>query len=202
VERALQPPRSSRLRQQLGRQLDAARRALQRKADDLTELLSITKAVLSTTDHGQLLGRLLDSALLVAEAEIAWIMLRDEESEALVLKAHRNLPPAWAKKVNQPLDDGLSSLVRLSGQALTIHGLPLEKFKVAGLGKSAAVLPLKVHDEVLGILIVIRRADRAFNKDMEALLEGIADFASISVVNSGLFRAPDGGAPSGHENTA
>ncbi len=77
----------------------------------------------------------------------------------------------------------------LSGESLTIHGTPLEKFKVASLGKSAAVLPIKVQNEVIGLLVVVRKADREIDKTIQTLLEAAADFASISLVNARLFRA-------------
>jgi len=105
------------------------------------------------------------------------------------LTAQRNLPEGWAKKMNQPLEDGISSLVTLSGETLLIHGKPLDKFRVASLGKSAAVVPIKVHSEVIGLLLVLRRADRPFSRNDQTLLEAVVDYASISLVNARLFRA-------------
>jgi GAF domain-containing protein len=106
-----------------------------------------------------------------------------------LLTAHRNLPDAWAQKMNQPLEDGISSLVTLSGETLLIHGSPLEKFKVASLGKTAAVVPIKVQNEVIGLLLVLRKAERPFDRSDQTLLEAVADYASISLVNARLFRA-------------
>jgi GAF domain-containing protein len=79
--------------------------------------------------------------------------------------------------------------VSLSGEPLTIHGAPLEKFKVSALGRSAAALPLKVQKEIVGLLVVVRRADREIEKNALTLLEAVADFACISLVNAQLFRA-------------
>jgi DNA-binding response OmpR family regulator len=189
VERALQQVRSIRARKELDEELVSARSELERKVRDLTAILSISRAVISVTDQRQLLGRLLEAALQVAQADMAWLMLRDEASKVYFLKAYRNLPAAWAKKLDQPLDDGLSSMVAVSGQSLIIHGVPLEKFKVSTLGKSAAVLPVKIHEEIIGLLMVIRKADVEIDKNMQILLEAVADFASISLVNSRLFRA-------------
>ena len=189
VERALQQTREKRERQKLDQQLQSAHQELQRKLRELNTILAIGKAVISMTDQRQLFDQILDGALQVAEADTGWLMLRDEKSKAYLLTAYRNLPEGWAKKMNQPLDDGISSLVALSGESLTIHGAPLEKFKVAALGKSAAVLPLKVQNEVIGLMIVVRKADRDIDKAVQSLLEAVADFASISLVNSRLFRA-------------
>jgi two-component system NtrC family sensor kinase len=189
VERALQQTREARARQKLGRQLEATHQELDRKLRELSTILAIGKAVISMTDQRQLFDRILEGAQQVAEADLGWLMLQDEKTKNYLLAAYRALPPGWAKKLNQPMDDGLSPLVALSGESLSIHGVPLEKFKVAALGKSAAVLPIKVQNEVIGLLVVVRKADREIDKTILTLLEAVADFASITLVNARLFRA-------------
>ena len=189
VERALQQTRDVRARQKLGQQLDATHHELDRKLRELTTILAIGRAVISITDQRQLFDHILEGALQVAEADMGWLMLREDNTKNYLLTAYRNLPMGWAKKLNQPMDDGISSLVTLSGESLTMHGAPLEKFKVAALGKSAAVLPIKVQNEVIGFLAVVRKADQEIDKTTQTLLEAVADFASISLVNTRLFRA-------------
>jgi two-component system NtrC family sensor kinase len=188
VERALQQTRETRTRFKLDLQLEAANQELHRKVHELTALLSIGKAVISTTDPRRLFDQIVDGAMQVAEAETGWLMIRDENTRTFLLTAHRNLPESWAKKVNQPLDDGISSLVAVSAETLASHGAPLEKFKVAVLGKSAAVVPIKVQSEVIGLLIVVRKAEREIEKVTQSLLEAIADYASISLINTRLFQ--------------
>ena len=91
--------------------------------------------------------------------------------------------------MGQPLDDGVSALVALSGESLLIHGDPLQKFKVAALGKSAAVVPIKVRSEVIGLLVLVRKELKPFGEVEQSLLEAVADYASISLVNERLFHA-------------
>lgn len=189
VERALQQRREKRARQNLGQQLDATHLQLERKLRELTAILAISRAVLSMTDQRQLFESILGGSLQLADADMSWLMVRNEQSRNYILVAHRHLPASWAKKLNYPLDDGVSSLVALSGESLTIHGRALEKFKVAALGKSAAVLPMKVQNEVIGLLVVVRKDDREFESTIQTLLEAVADFASIALVNARLFRA-------------
>ena len=88
-----------------------------------------------------------------------------------------------------PLDDGITGLVALSGETLSIAGDPLRKFRVANLGKAACAVPIKIQKEVIGMLVVLRRENRPFEKTEQALLEAVADYASISLVNARLFRA-------------
>jgi len=78
--------------------------------------------------------------------------------------------------------------VAVSAETLSIHGTPLDKFKVASLGRSASVVPIKVQSEVIGLLIVVRKADREIDKVAQSLLEAVADYASISLVNGRLFQ--------------
>ena len=189
VERALDQTRESQARQRLGRQLDATHVELEKNLRELRTILDIGRAVITMKDQRQLFDRILEGAQQLANADISWLMVRDDKIRNYVLVAHRGLPAAWARRLSQPLDDGISSLVALSGESLSIHGTPLEKFRVAALGKSAAVLPLKVQNEVIGLLMVVRKPNQEIEKDTLTLLEAVADFASISLVQARLFRA-------------
>jgi DNA-binding response OmpR family regulator len=189
VERALRQTYEARTRQKLDQQLKKTNEELQHRVRDLTSLLTIGKAVVSVTDQRQLFDRILEGALQLAEADIAWLLLRDEKTKLFLLGAHRNLPEAWAKKMNQPLDDGISSLVALSGESLLMHGVSLQKFKVAALGKSVAVIPIKAGNEVIGLLIAVCKADQEIGKSAQIMLEAVADYSSISLVNTRLFNA-------------
>jgi len=200
VERALRQTRETRVRQQLDQKLKDTNSELHRKVQQLTTILGIARAVVSFTNQRQIFDRILEGALQIAEAETGWLMLRDEKSRQFLLSADRNLPEAWAKKRNQPLDDGISSLVGLSGETLVMHGLPLQKFKVAALGKAAGVVPIKVQNEVIGLLIVVRKADREIGREEQTLLEAVADFTSTSLVNARLFRALEQSAEAARES--
>ena len=189
VERALRQTQETRERLKLDSQLKNANDEQQRRLRDLTTILSTVKAVVSITDQRVLFDRILESSLQLAEADMCWLSLRDEKTNAFLLRAQRNLPESWAKKVNQPIDDGISSLVALSGESLVMNGSPLEKFKVASLGKAVGVIPIKIQNEVIGLLIFVRKKDRELTRDTQILLEAMADYASISLVNARLFRA-------------
>lgn len=189
VERILRQTHEGRARARLDRQLKDVNAELRRKISELTAIVSIGKAVVSITDQHRLFTKIVEGAMQAVEADLGWLMLREEASKVYLLTAHCNLPRSWAKKLNQPLEDGISSLVTLSGETLLIHGRPLEKFRVSALGKSAAMVPIKVHNEVIGLLLVVRKKEYPFDRAEQTLLEAVADYASISLVNARLFRA-------------
>lgn len=189
VERALRQTHETRARQKLDVQVKGMNDELQRRVRDLTSLLTIGKAIVSSPDQRMIFDRILESSLQIAEAEVAWFVLKDDKTKAFLLSAHRGLPDAWSKKMGQPLDDGISSMVGLSGESLVMNGAALQKFKIAGLGKSAGVIPLKMGGEVIGLLIIARKADTEISKASLVLLEAVADYAAISLVNARLFHA-------------
>jgi GAF domain-containing protein len=47
---------------------------------------------------------------------------------------------------------------------------------------------VKLKKEVMGLLVVVRKAPSPFSPSNRTLLEAVADYASISLVNARLFR--------------
>jgi two-component system NtrC family sensor kinase len=191
VERALKQVRARRERESLARQLHQTNQELQRRVRELTAIFALGKAVTSITDQASLLSKIVEGAVLTAEADCGWLLLRDDNQKSYVLGAQHNLPAEIAQRVNYPWDDGISSLVGVSGEILTLHGEPLKRFKVSRLGSSVLVAPVKARNEVVGLLTVLRKAARPFSKETQALMNAVADYATIAIMNARLFKALD-----------
>lgn len=188
VERALSQVRVRREREYLADELKSANSALEQRVSELTVLQKIGKAVVSITDQQVLFERIVQGAVLVSEADFGWFLMREENSKNMILIAHHNLPRALLVNLNKPWDDGASSMVALSGEPLSIHGEPIQRLKISYLGKAALAVPVKVKKEVIGLLEVARRQDTPFSPGNQKLLEAMADYISISIVNARLFR--------------
>jgi DNA-binding response OmpR family regulator len=189
VERALKQVRESHSREKLDKQLKQTNEELQHRLRELTTIFSVGRAVISITDQRVLFEKIVEAMTTVTEADLGWMTLKDEKTKTFVLVSQRNLPEAWAKKIGQPIDDGVSSLVAMSAELLTIQGASLQKFKISALGKSVMVTPVKVHNEAIGLMIVVRKSEKPFGESEQTLAGAIADYASISLVNARLFRA-------------
>lgn len=200
VERVLSRVHMVQDRQRLDLKLSEVNHEFQRKVRELTAIINIGKAVISITDQRFLFQKIVGGASQVSDAPICWLLVRDEDSKQFLLTSQRGLPDVWAKKINMPLDDGISGLVALSGETLSISGEPLLRFRVANLGRSACVVPIKVQKEVIGMLVVVRPDARPFEKMEQTLLEAVADYASISLVNTRLFRALSDSVQASKEN--
>lgn len=189
VERALKQVRESHERKKLDSQLKTTNAELQRRLQEMTTIFSVGRAVISVTDQRVLFEKIAEAITSVSQADMGWLALKNEQINAFQLAAHRKLPDSWARRIGQPLDDGVSALVAMSAESLSIHGQALLKFKISSLGKAALVVPIKVKQNVIGLMVVVRKTERPFGQSELHLLEAIADYASISLVNSRLFRA-------------
>ena len=189
VERAISEIRLRHEREQLAKQLEESNLQLERRVRELTTLFGLGKTVTSTTHQGQLFNKLMEGSIYVTEADMGWVLLPEENDPQLYLRAQRNLPSDLKAKLHQPWDDGVSSLVMLSGEALAIHGEGLSQFKLARFGEAALIAPIKVRDQSIGVITVARVEARPFSERAQAMLEAVADYASISLVNARLFQA-------------
>ena len=188
LERVLKQVRARRERDTLARQLNQTNQELQRRVRELTTIFALGKAVTSITNQAALLDKIVEGAVYVSEADCGWLLLRQEQGRPFLLSAQRNLPEGIASQINKPWDDGISTLVGVSGESLSIHGEPLKRFKISRLGQSILIVPIKVKSENFGLLVVLRKAPRPFSSSNQALLEAVADYASISLVNARLFQ--------------
>lgn len=189
VERVLKTIHERKERERLARQLQQANQELQQRVRELTTIFAIGKTVTSTTDQALLFERILEGVARVTQADLAWFLMRPAEGLPFHLMAQRGLPASIAEYIQRPWEDGVSSLVALSGEALSIHGEPVKRFKIASLGQSALIVPVKVQRLVIGLLVVMRKQPLAFGQSEQRLLEALADYASISISNARLFRA-------------
>lgn len=189
VERALKQVRESRSREKLDQQIKQMNAELQHRLRDLTTIFSVGRAVISITDQRALFEKIVEALTSVTEADLGWLTLKDDKTKTFVLVSQRGLPEAWAKKIGQPLDDGVSSLVAMSAEPLEIHGSAVQKFKISALGKSVMVIPVKVQNEAIGLMCLVRKSEKPFGESEQTMAGAIADYASISLVNSRLFRA-------------
>jgi len=189
VERVLKQVRERHERERLAQQLQQTNQELQLRVRELTAIFAIGKAVVSITDQSVLFEKILEGATRVTQADLGWFLLREEKNRVYILAAHRNLPASMSERINMPWDDGVSSLVAMSGESLSIHGEPLKRFKIFTLGQSALIVPIKVQKQVVGMLVVMRRQPLPFNPSDQHLLEAVADYAAISLANAHLFRA-------------
>jgi FixJ family two-component response regulator len=194
VDHVIAEGRLKRERAQLEAQLKQVNAELEGRVKELVTLSAVGKAVISLNDINALFARLVDGALLLTAADMGWLALADESGGQLVLYAAKNVP--GNPKLRGPWDDGLSSLVMQSGEPLNITGPGMSQFRISQIARSALVMPIKARQQTVGVLTVANKSPKPLDDRYQSLLNAVADYASIAVVNVRLFQALEGRARS------
>ncbi|MGA2112413.1 MAG: response regulator [Anaerolineales bacterium] len=189
VERALVETRLRKEREALGQQLAETNQKLEEQVKRLTLLHGIGRAITSLDQLDQMTDRLLEGARFATEAEMGWLLLRDEGSSDLILRAQHGLPATVVARLGQAWDDGVAAALQLSGESVRLSRGGLRQLPVGQICQALLITPIKTKDETVGALAVANRQPREFNQSDQALLEAVAGYAAIAITNARLFRS-------------
>jgi signal transduction histidine kinase len=166
----------------------------ERQLKELTTLSGIGKSVIAMLDEDRLLTRIVEAAVYITGAEEGFLLLVDEESGELYMRAARGHGEKYARGFRLKVDDSLAGEVLRTGRPVMITGSPHNdryKLKTGYLVKSLLHVPLKVGNKVIGVLSVDHMfEDRAFGNHELYLLSSLADYAAIALENARLRAAP------------
>src|SRR5271154_3372012 len=176
--------------------------ALQRERDRLRLLLEITSGVTSRLDLRQVVEALSTNLFKVMQCDVSALLLPDSESGALRVTMLHN-PDArgpFREGSLVPMNSSISGQVLRKGKSIRvdsfeqvrkdpeIYGNPdgqllYERVIEEGL-RVGCYLPLVGRDRVVGVLMLSRRSDNAFENDDVILLEQVAHQVAIAVENA------------------
>ncbi len=162
---------------------------LQKKISDLKTVFSVGRAVNTITEQRTLLNKMIETATTVSGGDFGWLTLKSDSSNSFRLAAHYRLPRELSPKICEPFQDDLCSTVVNSGETLVLESDALKKYNWTLPAHAALLVPIKGRQETIGVIILLRRKAPSFEKYDCMLAETIADYASISLVNSRLFHA-------------
>ena len=188
VERALREARLSREHDELTKQLVQANKKLQRQLQEINALYTIGKSVTSLLDVDQVLARAVEAATFMARAEEGSLMLLDEPSGELYLRAAKNVDEKMARGLRMRVEDSLAGRVISTGKPLLLAGEGAKKLSTAYLVKTLLMVPLRVPDRgVIGVLVMVNRiSDRAFTEHDMYLLSALTDYIAVAITNASL----------------
>lgn len=192
ITRGLENLRRSRRADQLSADLKAAQARIEAQSRELAALSAIGELVAQVRDLKNLFDRVLDAVIDLTGADHALLMLRDDISGKLVLRAGKNLPLALLDRLGEPVDDRLADLVITSREALIMAGDSLRRFAVTKEVHAVAYVPLTVQSTAIGVLAASSdTAGTAFDQMHGRALKTLANYAAIALVNARLFAMLD-----------
>ncbi len=189
IDRALEERRLREERDKLTQELMQTNRQLDRRVKELSIVYSIGKSVTALLDPAKVLNRIVEAAVYVTNAEEGALLLIDEESGDLYLRAARNLGEQFARGFRIKVADSIAGEVVRTGKPFMESGDENRlKVKTGYLVKSLLYVPLKVSNKVIGVMSVDNKAsNRPFTDNDMYLLAALADYASIAIVNAQLY---------------
>jgi two-component system NtrC family sensor kinase len=129
-----------------------------------------------------------DTAVRLTEAEEGSILLLDEETGELYMRASKNFDDDFARAFRVQVNDSLAGQAISTGETVRIDEGTPQKIKTSYLVHSLCYVPLCVHDRAIGVLGVDNRTPgkRVTEQDI-AILTTMADYAALAIENAQLL---------------
>ena len=176
-----------------------AEQALQQRNRDLALLNRVGQELTSMLDMRQVVERLPEACTETIGAEGASVWLWDEEQDDwLVCRAVFPHDVQSRSLINLRLrpGQGVAGWVGQKGESVIIpHTSDDPRFspeidaQTDFQTRSLLAVPLRIHDEVLGVLEVVNKQDVDFSEDDRSLVETLAASAAIAIENARLVNA-------------
>lgn len=162
--------------------------SLKKRLDGLETLHRIGRKVTSYLDLDSVLSSVVEAAVELSEAEEGSLLLIDEASGDLYMRASRNFQEEFVRTFRLPVMDTLAGQVIKSGEPLLIHEKVSQKIKTSYLVNSLLYVPLIVNSRSIGVLGVDNRHNKhEFQELHVTLMSALADYAAIAIENARLY---------------
>ncbi|HBX70724.1 MAG TPA: hypothetical protein DEH25_15415, partial [Chloroflexi bacterium] len=130
----------------------------------------------------------MEAAVGLTNAEEGSLLILDENSGELYMRAARNFQDDFVRTFRLPISDTLAGQVVRSGRSVILDDDTPQKIKTSYLVRSLIYVPLKIQDRVIGVLGVDNRtSSQSFNEQHLTLVSALADYAAIAIENARLY---------------
>ena len=164
--------------------------SLKEQVDELQTLTHLGKSINRSLNLNNVLTSVVDIAVDLTNAEEGSLLLLDENTNELYIRASRNFQEEFVRTFRLPTEDTLAGAVLQSGQPMLIDENTPQKIKTSYLVYSLIYVPIQIGGQVIGVLGVDNRSkSRAFNQRDVKLLAAIAEYAATAIENARLYTA-------------
>lgn len=163
-------------------------RDLQFAIDELSILYEISNALSSTLNLDEMLKLVVRNAAKSFNAQVVSLMLLDKESNTLSIRHAEGLQKEIIEKTRVPVGEGISGKVAQTGEPLLLVDVrEIDAMDVEEDIKSALSVPLKMKDEVIGVLNVSKTSRYQFTETDLKLLFNLASLAAQAIEKASLY---------------
>lgn len=184
--------RSKRIQDWANLQLKRNTKTLKKRLDSLETLQQIGRSVTALLDLDGVLKAVVDAAVELTGAEKGSLLLLDDETGDLYVRASRNFNEDFVRTFRLPIRDSLPGEVLRTGKPLLIREEQPKKIKTSYLVYNLIYVPLQVHGRIIGVLGVDnRQGGNHFEEEHLTIVSTLGDYASIAIENARLYMDTD-----------
>lgn len=170
----------------------SAAETLTRRLEELETLTLIGRTVTAMLDHNEVLIAVVDESVRLTGAEEGSLLLLDEATGELYMRASKNFDEVFARTFRLPVEDSLAGQVIESGEPVLLDEQTPQKIKTSYLVHSLIYVPLKARGRTIGVLGVDnRKAGHTLTREDVAIMTAMADYAAIAIENARLFNSSE-----------
>ena len=171
---------------------NATTETLKRRLEEFETLTLIGRTVTSMLDHNEVLTAVVDEAVRLTGAEEGSLLLLDEGTGELYMRASKNFDEVFARTFRLQVEDSLAGQAIESGQPVLLDEQTPQKIKTSYLVHSLIYVPLKARGRTIGVLGVDnRKAGRTLTREDVTIMTAMADYAAIAIENARLFNSSE-----------
>jgi signal transduction protein with GAF and PtsI domain len=165
---------------------------MQRQISELSALAEVSETITAPLYLDEMLDVVVEMAARVMHARLCSLMLIDEASDELILRATPHLSQAYHGKPPLKLGEGIAGQVARSGKPTTALDVTADpRYRHAAIARqeglcSLLCVPLAVRDRVIGVLNCYTAEPHRFGEDEIALLSTLANQTALAIENARL----------------
>lgn len=150
--------------------------------------------LITSSKQEECFNMIIETAVSITDSEAGHLLLLDENGEHLELKAYKNINNKKVENFKVPIGKGITGNVFISGQALNIADVSKNKEMYQSVSSALhdtentvnieiddiAIVPIKIKDDVIGVLEVINKKDDSHFSQID--MHHLYSFAKIASI--------------------
>jgi GAF domain-containing protein len=165
---------------------------MQRQIAELSALAEVSETITSPRYLDEMLEIVVEMASQAMKAKLCSLMLLDEATGELVLRATQHLSSAYREKPSLKVGEGIVGLVAQTGQPLTVLDVSAdERYRHPDVARQVGLcsllsVPLMVRDRVIGVFNSYTAEPHRFAGEEIALFSTLANQTALAIENARL----------------
>lgn len=162
--------------------------SLQHQVGELETMSRLGRSITASLDLDSVLSAVVDAAVELTGAEEGSLLLVDDTSGELYMRAARNFQEEFVRTFRVPVKNSLAGSVITTGKSVLLDEKTPQKIKTAYLVQGLIYVPLQIHGHIFGVLGVDNRKSYSqFSQHHMQLVSTLADYAVIAIENARLY---------------